>query len=147
MARVPTSGSYQSSKSGLELTITSLDRSRYMPEDPELIAARSSRIRASPGAVAHHIVAFKARDASRTRAILARFGIGINDAANGVFLPATRAAPNPAAPNPTGAAVHSTLHTNQYYRTVNNLLVKATTRAEAEAILASIRQRLLSGGL
>lgn len=37
--------------------------------------------------------------------MLARFGIDINDAENGVFLPMNRAAPKPA-----GVAVHSTLH-------------------------------------
>lgn len=71
-----------------------------------------------------------------------RFGIGINDAANGVFLPASRAAPNAA-----GGAVHSTLHTGAYYQTVNQMLLGATTRAEAEAALAAVRQALLSGGL
>jgi hypothetical protein len=73
---------------------------------------------------------------------LQRFGIGINDAANGVFLPANRAAANTA-----GAAVHSTLHTQGYYLKVNDMLSTARTRAEAETILDIIRQRLLSGGL
>jgi hypothetical protein len=97
-----------------------------------------------PGAAVHHIVPLNARApaAKRAREILARFGIGINDAANGVFLPATRKAPNP-----TGAAVHSELHTTRYYVTVNKRLGEAKTRAEAEAILASIRKELLSGGL
>ncbi|MBK8214972.1 MAG: AHH domain-containing protein [Myxococcales bacterium] len=71
--------------------------------------------------------------------LLQSFGIGINDAANGVFLPATRAAPNEA-----GAAVHSTVHTNAYYQTVNQMLGAATTRAEAEAALGAIRSALLS---
>jgi hypothetical protein len=91
---------------------------------------------------AHHIVAGNAPAAARARAVLERFGIGINDAANGVFLPASRAAPNAA-----GAAVHSTLHTGAYYQTVNQMLLGATTRAEAEAALGAIRQGLLSGGL
>jgi hypothetical protein len=91
---------------------------------------------------AHHIVAGNAPAAAQARAVLQRFGIGINDAANGVFLPATRAAPNAA-----GAAVHSTVHTNAYYQTVNQMLGAATTRAEAEAALGAIRSALLSGGL
>lgn len=95
-----------------------------------------------PGTAAHHIVAGSSRYGAHARAILQRFGIGINDAANGVFLPASRAAPNGA-----GAAVHSTLHTSTYYQTVNNLLGRASTRAEAEAALEAIRQKLLSGGL
>ena len=44
---------------------------------------------------AHHIVAGGAAAAAQARAVLQRFGIGINDAANGVFLPATRASANP----------------------------------------------------
>jgi hypothetical protein len=94
------------------------------------------------GSAAHHIVAGNARAASQARGVLQRFGIGVNDAANGVFLPASRAAPNAA-----GAAVHSTVHTNAYYQTVNQMLGAATTRAEAEAALGAIRQSLLSGGL
>ena len=44
-------------------------------------------------------------------------------------------------------AVHSTVHTNTYYQTVNQMLGAATTRAEAEAALGAIRQALLSGGM
>ena len=61
---------------------------------------------------------------------------------NGVFLPATTASQNVA-----GAAVHSTLHTNAYYQAVNQMLLGATNRAEAEAALKAIGQALLSGGL
>lgn len=94
-----------------------------------------------PGAAAHHIVAGNARLADPARKILRKLGIGINEASNGVFLPATRTSPNP-----TGAAVHSTLHTRVYYRQVNRRLGSATTRAQAERILAEIRQILLDGG-
>ena len=94
-----------------------------------------------PGAATHHIVAGNAPQAERARVTLRRFGIDINDAANGVFLPANRMTSNPA-----GAAVHSTLHTRKYYDMVNKMLDKAETRAHAEAILKRIRQKLLSGG-
>jgi hypothetical protein len=70
------------------------------------------------------------------------FGIGINDAANGVFLPATGSSPNA-----MGAAVHASLHTKRYYEVVNELLAAAKTRERALAILAEIRQKLLAGGL
>ncbi len=69
------------------------------------------------GAATHHIVAGGAEAAAPARAVLQRFGIGINDAVNGVFLPASRAAPNAA-----GAAVHSTVHTRAYYQAVNEAL-------------------------
>ena len=94
-----------------------------------------------PESAAHHIVAGNAREAGKARRILEKVGIGINEAANGVFLPATRASANP-----TGAAVHSTLHTKSYYAYVNELLSTATTRAQAEAALAQIREALLGGG-
>lgn len=91
---------------------------------------------------AHHIVAGRAKSAAQARTVLKDFGVDINDAANGVFLPrSTRV------PNPTGAAVHSTLHTNQYYATVNDLLLGATSREEVLGALASIRSSLLGGGL
>jgi hypothetical protein len=96
----------------------------------------------APGSAAHHIVSGSAPEAAQARAVLQKFGIGIDEAVNGVFLPANRAASNPA-----GAAVHSTLHTNEYYQQVTRMLSAATTRAEAEAALNAIRQALLSGGL
>lgn len=96
----------------------------------------------SAGSAAHHIVAGRARIAGPAREVLERFGIGINDAENGVFLPE-----NLNAPNPTGGAVHATLHNGRYYRTVNSMLDQATSREEVLDLLRSIRQSLLSGGL
>ena len=85
-----------------------------------------------PGSEAHHIVAGTSRNAREARTVLQQFGIGIDDAANGVFLP---------------ARVHRRLHTSQYYRTINRRLGSARSRAEAEAVLHDIRFGLLSGGL
>lgn len=93
------------------------------------------------GSAAHHIVAGSAARAAEARAVLQRYGIDINDAGNGVFLPARMTSPNP-----TGAAVHSTIHTNAYYAEVNSLLGQATTRGEALDALAYVRSQLLSGG-
>jgi hypothetical protein len=95
-----------------------------------------------PDSAAHHIVAGNAPGASNARAVLKRFGVGINDPANGVFLPK-----NTTVTNPTGAAVHSTLQTVDYYVEVTKMLEKATTRAEAEEVLATIRDLLLLGEL
>jgi cyanophycinase-like exopeptidase len=95
-----------------------------------------------PGSAAHHIVAGGADDAEPARRVLANFGIGINDAANGVFLPASKNSPNV-----MGAAVHASLHTKRYYKAVNKLLSTAKTRERVLAILAGIRQKLLAGGL
>lgn len=70
--------------------------------------------------------------AAPAREVLKRWGIGINDAANGVFLPATLKSPNP-----IGAAVHSTLHTEAYYQAVNRALRRVKTRQEALQVLPS----------
>jgi len=82
-------------------------------------------------AAAHHIVAGAAPLAADARAVLERFGIGINDAANGVFLP---------------SVVHSSLHTNAYYTGVNDALAGATNSDEALEVLEGIRSNLLGGG-
>jgi RHS repeat-associated protein len=94
------------------------------------------------GEAAHHIVAGSAEAAGPARAVLQRFGISINEAANGVFLPGNLAAENAAA-----ASVHSTIHTVDYYATVNKLLLGATTREEAVTALSAVRNALLGGGL
>ncbi|MEZ4310031.1 MAG: AHH domain-containing protein [Polyangiaceae bacterium] len=46
-----------------------------------------------PGSAAHHIVAGNAPAAAPARAVLEKFGIGINDAANGAFRSGTRSDP------------------------------------------------------
>jgi hypothetical protein len=83
-----------------------------------------------PGAATHHIAAGSAKAAAPARAALERFGIGINDAANGVFLP----------PN-----VHAPLHTNAYYDAVNSALGQATTRQEALEVLDTIGRGIAVG--
>lgn len=77
-----------------------------------------------PGSAAHHIVAGGAQRAAPARAVLDRFGIGINDAANGAFLP---------------SGVHARIHTNAYYDAVNGALSQATTRQEALQVLDAFR--------
>jgi A nuclease family of the HNH/ENDO VII superfamily with conserved AHH len=66
----------------------------------------------------------------------------LDEASNGVFLPATESSVNL-----TGAAVHSTLHSNAYYEVVNERLGAATTREEVLIVRDSIRKALLSVGL
>jgi len=82
------------------------------------------------GEIAHHLVAWDAPRAAPSREILERFGIDINEAANGVFL---------------SRAIHNHLHTNAYYDAVYDELLKAASRDEALAILDGIRRRLLGG--
>ena len=82
---------------------------------------------------AHHIVAGGAKGAVQARMTLAKYGIDMNDAANGVFLPMTKGVKE---------AYHNTLHTNVYYDAVNELLSKATDSKQARDILETIAEQL-----
>jgi hypothetical protein len=88
---------------------------------------------------AHHIVAGTDARAAEARAILQNEGIGINDAENGVFLPK-----NSSVPNPTGAQVHSVVHTNVYYNAVNAALRNAPAGTIRDVLTDIANQ--LSGG-
>lgn len=82
------------------------------------------------GSEAHHIVAGAAKRAEPARAVLQKFGTGIDSAANGIFLP---------------AETHAGGHTNAYYDAVNAALGQATTRQEAIEALAAVGQGLVNG--
>ena len=110
--------------------------SRYLGR--ALILAGHIRL---PGWAAHHVVAVSAKAAAPARAVLQRFGIKLNQAANGVFLPASTKVVNP-----IGAAVHSKLHTRAYYNAVNDALAQATSKDDALQILSNIQEALLKGG-
>jgi hypothetical protein len=104
-------------------------------------ALEASGVSRPEGYEAHHIVAGNRRRAADAREILKKFKIRINDASNGVFLPAEETT------EPTnGEAIHGTLHTNKYYGAVNDALAKATTREQAIATLQEIGRKLQSGG-
>ncbi|MFB9201104.1 polymorphic toxin-type HINT domain-containing protein [Nonomuraea spiralis] len=92
------------------------------------------------GEAAHHIVAGTDKRADPARKILDRFGIDINDAANGVWLPGGSKKPNPG-----GAIPHSRVHTNSYYDSVNDALGMAQTKDEAMDILGQLRRELRDG--
>lgn len=64
---------------------------------------------------AHHIVAWRAQRAARSRLLLFAWCIAINDKDNGVHLPANRRSRVPALPN---ATKHSIIHTNVYHSEV-----------------------------
>ncbi|MFJ8041360.1 polymorphic toxin-type HINT domain-containing protein [Kitasatospora sp. NPDC096147] len=88
----------------------------------------------------HHIVAGNSPKAAPARAQLDRFGIGVNDAENGVWLPR-----GSSSPNPNGLSVHSRIHTNEYYGYVNDLMSGARNRSEALDVIEHVRQQLLGG--
>jgi RHS repeat-associated protein len=83
---------------------------------------------------AHHIVAGNSPKAAEARAILQKYGIDINDAENGVFLPTVKDAAE--------SAYHPSLHTNSYYAEVNNLLSDVSSKSEAIDILKYISEEL-----
>ncbi|MCR2037679.1 DNRLRE domain-containing protein [Adlercreutzia caecimuris] len=84
---------------------------------------------------AHHIVPGGSKSAQEARDHLKRLGIGINDAANGVFLPTKRGVGK--------GAHHPSLHTKKYITEVTRKIGKAQTKKQAEKILADIREELL----
>jgi len=88
---------------------------------------------------AHHIVAGGSKNeaAVNSRNILQQYGIDINDAANGVFLPTDR--------NVIGAIYHPSMHTKAYYKKVNDMLGYATSRQDVLDILNDISNQLLEG--
>ena len=82
-----------------------------------------------------------AKAATEARVILQKFGVGINDAANGVFLPATKALAET-----RDAVAHAVVHTKEYYDSVTTALLQATSKKEVIEALSQIRARLLNGG-
>jgi len=86
---------------------------------------------------AHHIVAGSSPKAAEARAILQKYGIDINDAANGVFLPMAKEVAE--------GAYHPSLHTNKYYDEINSLLSDVTSKQEALDVLEYISEALQDG--
>ncbi|MBQ5475161.1 MAG: AHH domain-containing protein, partial [Lachnospiraceae bacterium] len=86
---------------------------------------------------AHHIVAGSSPKAIEARQILQKYGLDINSADNGVFLPTEKGI--------SDVAYHPSLHTNEYYRKVNALLERANSREDVIDILDMIRAGLLDG--
>lgn len=79
-----------------------------------------------PGEAAHHIVPATAPGASQARAILDSYGITINDAENGVYLPTKNGV---LAANKNGEAVsgitHNGMHPGDYVNNVNQQIIDA----------------------
>jgi len=98
---------------------------------------RAAGMKRPPGTAAHHIVAGKAKLAQQAQAKLKRLGIGINDANNGVYLRC-----NSQTPCGEPGAVHSKLHTKEYYESVNERLAEATTPEQAISELRKIADEL-----
>lgn len=96
---------------------------------------------------AHHIVASLDEDASDSRVILFGWGIAINDADNGVFLPRYRVSSVPQDPK---ATKHSDVHTKVYHHQVFIRLdaaadVNAEDQKVGRSALRKIKGELLQG--
>jgi RHS repeat-associated protein len=87
---------------------------------------------------AHHIVAGSDKRAARARSILAKNGIDINEAANGVFLPQGSIYLNQAGRD------HFTVHTKRYYEQVTRELMQAQPN-DLRDVLVNIAERLKRG--
>ena len=86
---------------------------------------------------AHHIVAGRAEGAFEARSILWKYGISVNDAVNGVFLPTVKSA--------SDATYHPGLHTVEYYSQVNKMLNSAKSKEDVIGILNDIATQLITG--
>lgn len=83
---------------------------------------------------AHHIVPILMARAQKARDVLIKFGIDLNDAVNGVFLPTVK--------NVSNACYHCALHTEEY---IESLLEECTTVEEVYEVLMFIAEKLLNG--
>ncbi|MBP5493557.1 MAG: AHH domain-containing protein [Lachnospiraceae bacterium] len=88
---------------------------------------------------AHHIVASGSKNDwnVKSQKILDTYGININDAYNGVFLPTEKGV--------SKAAYHPSLHTDAYYKKVYDTLKTASSATDVQKRLQSIRKKLLNG--
>lgn len=79
---------------------------------------------------AHHIVAGASRFATASRAKLDELSIGINEAANGVFVP---------------AATHLRMHSKAMYQAVENAMKAASNREEGLEVLRDLADKIARG--
>lgn len=91
---------------------------------------------------AHHIVAATDKRATRSRALLFRWGIGINDADNGVYLPKKWTS---LVPGLEEATAHQGIHTTTYHLAVTARLslAKPSNQANGRKALQDIRYDIL----
>ena len=129
--QMPGPGTYTGYESG--------DDVRYSISDARILRRNmleAGQIEPQYRNAAHHIVAGEAEKANEARSILYKFGIDINAAENGVFLPIEKGVSN--------ASYHPSLHTSEYYSKVNTLLRGAQSKQEVLWTLEYIRNELLN---
>ena len=92
---------------------------------------------------AHHIVALGDPEARESRNLLYNWGIGINDADNGVFLPSK----GMGLPDHPNAAHHTPSHKQLYHLEVYSQLSRRNGSEDGRRGLRSLKSQLLSGEL
>lgn len=92
---------------------------------------------------AHHIVAAGDKRAVRSRGFLFRWGIGINDADNGVYLPKKWSSQVPGLED---ATAHEVIHTTDYHLAVTArlALTKPSNQANGRTTLKDIKFDILN---
>ncbi len=93
---------------------------------------------------AHHIVASKDSRADESREIIFKWGIGINDTDNGVYLPRFKNIPVPSLPD---APLHGPIHTARYYSAVAQRFMfnEPTDTLSCREVLRGIKEDLVDG--
>jgi len=93
---------------------------------------------------AHHIVAWRMKEAAPAQAVLAWCGISIHSPENGVLLPG-----NPSVPNPTRATVHSVYHADvrklEFVNSTMKKLRESEDKSKCDATLADLETMLRTG--
>lgn len=92
---------------------------------------------------AHHVVAAADKRARRSRTLLFRWGIGINDADNGLYLPKCWASQVPGLDE---ATAHEVIHTTAYHLAVTSrlILAKPSNQTAGRATLRDIKFDILN---
>jgi hypothetical protein len=90
---------------------------------------------------AHHVVAVRDRGARVSRIMLFDWGIGINDADNGVFLPQGTGG----LPDHPNAPRHDPFHSAEYHAAVLSRLLEADDSASGRVELRGVKADLLAG--
>ncbi len=98
---------------------------------------------------AHHIVAGGDVRANKARGKLEKFWIDINDKENGTFLPGSAKDKEVFKGNDIDKygdiLPHAEIHTNVYYDEIETMLLEATDKETAIAILGDIETQIWSG--
>lgn len=84
------------------------------------------------GYAAHHIIPATAKGAEAARKILKKYGIGINDSINGVYLPTTDM-------RSANGIKHSGKHPDDYVNNINNRIIYADNNGSKHEVIKELQ--------